>query len=190
MLEVAESVKMTCVLNLLNTAGSTSPVAASAIGLSEDLVFKIQNLTNKEMSCLTQAYSKDIVQVKIDIARLEYFLGRVKLSCEEDDYVLKFIRLGASTPLIVKLFGLQNSEVTALRKAVGFETNSGGRPSCSIEERFDVIASWEKCDSVDERERYLFVAEDTKLSLKVIHMVVMQNSKSKSLTDTLSLATA
>lgn len=178
MINVSEAVKVSCVLNLLRVAGGTPPVDATEIGLSEKLVFDIHNLTNREMSCLAQAHSSDIIDVNINIDRLEDLVGKVKRSSAEDNDALEFIKLGASTPLMVKLFGMQNSEVTALRKAMSIKTSLGGRPRCSIEERLDVLQFWHKFKELAERQRYLAVAKELNLSLKVVHMVVMQESNS------------
>jgi len=72
-----------------------------------------------------------------------------------------------------KMFGYTPHDVRVLRDAIG-TTQNGGRPKCDVLERDDIMVSWKKHSDTPERERYLLVAEETGLSLKVIHMVICQ----------------
>ncbi len=174
MIEALDRVKTTCLRELFTLAGATTPLKAPGLGLTEKLVLDIQNLSNREMTKLAGAYCRDIIQVSIDTEKLEMLVRNIKRIDEETNGAIEFIQRGASIPLMEKLFGLGTSEVTALRKGVGV-TPAGGRPRCTIEQRFDIQASWQKHSETEERARYMAVANETELSLKVIHMVVMQS---------------
>jgi len=169
-------VKTSCVMELLNLAGEISPMEAKKFGLTENLVFQIQSLTNREMSRLIRIHSQDIVDVKINVSVLENLVDKMKSLEQINKQETEFLRLGASTPLMTKLFGMQNAEVTALRKAIGLKCDSGGRPSCSIEQRLDILSIWDDCSQLSEKQKYLEVAKVTKIPLKIIHMVVIQGA--------------
>jgi len=161
-------------MELLSLAGEISPMEANKLGLTENLVFQLQGLTNREMSRLIRIHSQDIVDVKINVKKLEDLLNNVKNHEQINREEMEFLQLGASTPLMTKLFGMQNREVTALRKAIGMDGDPGGRPCCSIEQRLDILSVWDDCFQLSEKQKYLKVAKTTKIALKIIHMVVIQ----------------
>lgn len=178
MIEASQVVKSTALLELFTQAGSTHPVKATGIGLNEKLVYDIQNLTNREMMRLANTYSSEIVKVVIDVEKLEMLVGNIKYIESETNQAIEFIQRDASTPLLESLFGLGTFEVTAMRKALGISP-SGGRPKCSIEERLTVLDSWKNHNDKEDRARYLAVADETNVSLKVIHMVLCQDKNEK-----------
>jgi len=175
MIGASQSVKNSCLLELLMQAGSSTPLKAPELGLPETLLLQIQDLTNREMLKLANTYSSVIVDVTINLEQLEMLVGNIKQIEALTNGAIEFIKRDASTPLIRKVFGLASCEVVALKKACGIPTSKGGKPRCSIEERYDILSAWESCDSYDDRERYLQVSDKTKLSLRTIHMVIMQN---------------
>lgn len=178
MIEASKDVKSSALLEFFTQAGSTHPVKATGIGLSEKLVYDIQNLTNREMMRLAKAYSNELVKVAIDVEKLEMLVSSIKYIESETNLSIEFIQRDASTPLLESLFGLGTFEVTAMRKALGISP-SGGRPKCSIEERLTVLESWKNHSDKEERSRYLAVADETQISLKVIHMVLCQEKSEK-----------
>lgn len=173
-MDASKSVKGSCLSELFFLAGSTAPLNAPDIGLSESLLYQIQNLTNVEMRHLVARHSGSVVQVNIDVEKLTTLVKNIKDIEGERNSEMEYIKLGASLPLMKKLFGLRPSEFSAIRKAANMEASKGGKPCCSVEERLDIVAEWESSSDMDERSRYLYVAKATGLPLRSIHMVVCQ----------------
>ncbi|MBV1870888.1 MAG: DUF2857 domain-containing protein [Gammaproteobacteria bacterium] len=173
-MDASNSVKGSCLSELFCLAGSTAPLNAPDIGLSESLLYQIQNLTNVEMRQLVSRHSGSVVHVSIDVDRLTILVKNIKNIEDERNSIMEYIKLGASLPLMKKLFGLRPSEFSAIRKAANMEASKGGKPCCSIEGRLDIVAAWESLGDIDERSRYLSVSKLTGLPLRSIHMVVCQ----------------
>ena len=179
-MELSQNIVKTCLLELLAQAGGTPPIKAPQIGLPENLIYKIQNLTNREMTRLATTYSSSILQITVDVEKLAMFVSNIKTIEEENNAALEFVKRDASMPLMEKLFGIGPTEFAAMRKAVGMPPSKGGKPTGSIEDRLEILAIWDSLDDVEDlRQKYLQVADMSSLSLRSIHMVVMQRESER-----------
>ncbi|MBB6521882.1 STY4526/YPO1902 family pathogenicity island replication protein [Pseudoteredinibacter isoporae] len=137
----------------------------------------LSNLTFGQQKYLVEK-ADQFVKISLDIEALRQKLSEVKnmesLRDLEDTYLL----LGAPLCMMRRLFGLHAAEFSHRRKLLGIAGSSNGRPrQCGEDTEHIVWKLWVQHQDLDERARFLKIAEVTDLDLHQIWSALREHLK-------------
>jgi hypothetical protein len=124
-------------------------------GLTPELLDKLQGLTLADVVRCAQGNFG--LAIHVDCNELARQLARLDRASEERVLYESFVRAGASPRLVTRLFGVNDTDVRRLRKAIAPEAARGGRPRLPDDtQRPAIEAVWRELSASDmsERERY------------------------------------
>ncbi|WP_271271815.1 STY4526/YPO1902 family pathogenicity island replication protein [Aliamphritea hakodatensis] len=136
--------------------------------LSNNEQFFLSSLTLGQQRFLVEK-AEQYIFIQLDIDSLRQKIEEVReleeLRRLEDNYLL----LGAPLCLMRRLFGLHAAEFSHRRKLLNIGGTSNGRPrQCDESTEHIIWAKWNTLSGIDERHKFLQVAEETGVDLHQI----------------------
>jgi hypothetical protein len=138
------------------------------VPLGDDDLLRFSKLTLNQQRFII-AHSSHFVSVELDVESLRRKLDDIEqeaaLHALEETYLLR----GAPLALMRRLFGMHASEFSRRRQLLSMGGSATGRPrDCDEETEHGVWHHWQANKPLDERERFLAVAEATQADLHVV----------------------
>ena len=157
-------VVMMAIMNLLEE----SPELPEVIGIDSDLLYKLRKLdaygqkliSSKADAFLSLAMNNHELQKQVD--KLDSLINEREI---EDQH----LKLQAPCKLMRELFGMHTTEFRARRKFLGLAGKGQHRPPyCDEETELAIWNSWKATEGIDDRERYLLIAQKVEQPINVI----------------------
>ena len=138
------------------------------IALSDEELLHLSKLTlNQQRQLIDHGYH--FLSVAIDAKSLRRKLNDIALMSDTHELEDQFLLLGAPHVLMRRLFGMHASEFSRRRQMLSIGGSGTGRPrTCSEQTEHIIWYQWQKYENLDERERFLRVAESTGEDLHAI----------------------
>ena len=142
------------------------------LGFTVDEINTLDGIALQQLHHLNRL-GDHFLTVTIDHRRLAHALEHIQHEAEHQALQDKLLRWRAPAPMMRALFGMRASDYAKRRKRLGLSGRDVGRPAIPDEatER-RVWAVWREHSQLTDSERYLQVAEVTKLPLNVVWAVV------------------
>lgn len=136
--------------------------------ISDELITALSKLNLNQQSSLIKR-AKYYLSISIDESALRRQLCELEAMQKEQDLEERYLLLGAPLILMRRLFGMHASEFSRRRGVLKIQGAGAGRPpQCNEKLEHDVWKLWRKNQKIEERERFILIAEKTKLDLHVI----------------------
>lgn len=155
-------------IKLLSSLDSLQSVHFKENTVPDNLITTMSKFNLTEQASLAQRAHNFLV-LSIDPAALERQIN--ELANQRDDQELEDIYLlqGAPLALMRRLFGMHASEFSRRRNILNIKGAGSGRPLlCDEQTDHTIWALWQENYTFDERQRFLKIAEQTRLDLHLI----------------------
>lgn len=155
----------TTVFNLIPDINIIPP---GLLTLSDSLIEKLSRLTLKDQHYIA-CRAANFLSIHIDEQVLTRLLCDVKRTDEEQELEDQYIHSYATNTMMRELFGMHTTEFCARCKVLGLAGQGQHRPQyCDEATELLIWKFWKKFEHLDERTRYLKVAEVTGQPLNIV----------------------
>jgi hypothetical protein len=136
--------------------------------LPDNLITLMSKLNLTEQKSLVQS-AQHYVVVNIKTSALERQIKEIEDKREEKELEDIYLLQGAPLILMRRLFGMHASEFSRRRNVLNIRGVGSGRPPlCDEESDHLVWKLWQHHKQLEERERFLKIADETSLDLHLI----------------------
>ncbi len=136
--------------------------------VSDKLIAVMAKLNLTEQHALVDR-AKHFMEIKIDENALQRQLIELESLREGQELEDTFLLQGAPLVLMRRLFGMHASEFSRRRNSLHIKGVSSGRPpQCDEQTEHAVWQCWQNNHHLDDRKRFLAVAESTEVDLHII----------------------
>lgn len=138
------------------------------VPLSSDELIQLSNLTLSEQQRLIESASR-FLNVAIDAQRLRRELQQLEQLNDTRELEDAHLTMGAPLGLMRRLFGMYAVEFSRRRRLLGIGGEGNGRPKqCDVATEDLIWRTWKRHPELEERQRFLKVAEATQIDLHLI----------------------
>ncbi len=153
----------------------TSPQPLTALTNNEQ--FFLSNLTLGQQKFLVEK-AEQFMHIQLDLDNLRLKLKEIRELEDLKELENKHLLLGAPLCLMRRLFGLHAAEFSHRRKLLNIGGTSNGRPKhCDEHTEHAIWKSWDSLENIDERYRFVQVAENTGLDLHQVWVALKDHLK-------------
>lgn len=149
---------------------------AEGLGLSIDTIKKLDRLKAEQINNISENYMRDLRVLDFFCLKADKISKLIDLASDETrlyDMVNEFLMRGACKVMMLELFGMRSTQVANRKKFLSLPTIKGRLPTPTTEEQRLVYDAWlASIKTPDRRERLLYVARNTGLSLSMIYREV------------------
>ncbi|MGS2722150.1 STY4526/YPO1902 family pathogenicity island replication protein [Porticoccus sp. GXU_MW_L64] len=136
--------------------------------LTDELICKLSQLSLSQQKSLVQR-AKNFLNISIDTPALKKQLYELDLKREEKELEDIYMLMGAPLILMRRLFGMHAAEFSRRRCALKIQGSGSGRPrNCEEEIDHQLWQLWKTHHELDERERFMTIAEESGLDLHIV----------------------
>jgi len=136
--------------------------------VSDKLIAVMAKLNLTEQHSLVDR-AKHFLEIKIDESALQRQLSELESLREEQELEDTFLLQGAPLVLMRRLFGMHASEFSRRRNSLNIKGVASGRPpQCDEKMEHLVWEQWQANEHLNDRQRFLAVAEITSVDLHII----------------------
>lgn len=151
---------------------------AERLGLSIETMQKLGRLRADQIFNISGNYVRDLSALEVFQIDSRKISRIIELAAEETrqyEMIDEFLRRGACKTMMAELFGMRSTQVARRKKFLNLPTVKGRLPVSTLEEQRQIYDAW--LDSIkiaDYRERLLYVARATNLSMSKIYREVQE----------------
>lgn len=151
---------------------------AERLGLSIETMQKLDRLRADQIFNISGNYVRDLSALEVFQIDSRKISRIIELAAEETrqyEMIDEFLRRGACKTMMAELFGMRSTQVASRKKFLNLPTVKGRLPVSTLEEQRQIYDAW--LDSIkiaDYRERLLYVARATNLSMSKIYREVQE----------------
>ena len=151
---------------------------AERLGLSIETMQKLDRLRADQIFNISGNYVRDLSALEVFQIDSRKISRIIELAAEETrqyEMIDEFLRRGACKTMMAELFGMRSTQVASRKKFLNLPTVKGRLPVSTLEEQRHIYDAW--LDSIkiaDYRERLLYVARATNLSMSKIYREVQE----------------
>lgn len=136
--------------------------------LPDNLITLMSKLNLTEQKSLVQ-HAQHYVAININPSALERQIKELEDKREERELEDIYLLHGAPLVLMRRLFGMHASEFSRRRNVLNIRGVGSGRPPLCDEETDHLVWKlWQRHNQLDERERFIMIADETNLDLHLI----------------------
>ena len=136
--------------------------------LPDELISVISKFNLTQQRSLIRNARK-FLSVKLNTSALEHQIAELENSREERELEDTYLLQGAPLVLMRRLFGMHASEFSRRRHALKIQGAGSGRPpQCDESTEHKVWSLWTRFQDIEERERFMKIAEEIGLDLHLI----------------------
>ncbi|WP_339672427.1 STY4526/YPO1902 family pathogenicity island replication protein [Dasania marina] len=136
--------------------------------LPDNLITLMSKLNLTEQKSLVQR-AQHYVVININLSALERQIKELEDQREEKELEDIYLFQGAPLILMRRLFGMHASEFSRRRNVLNIRGVGSGRPPlCDEKSEHLAWKLWQQYEQLNERERFLKIADDTSLDLHLI----------------------
>lgn len=153
---------------LMSSLESLQSIHFKTNSLSDNLITIMSKLNLTEQKSLVQ-HAQHYVVISINSTALERQIKELENKREERELEDIYLLQGAPLILMRRLFGMHASEFSRRRNILNIRGVGSGRPPlCAEESEHLAWKLWQHYSQLDERERFLKIADETSLDLHLI----------------------
>ena len=153
---------------LVSSSGSLHSMHFKTGNLPDELIDTISKLNLAEQHSIIHRAHRFLV-IQIDTSALQRLLSELEVFRDEKELEDKYLFMGAPLALMQRLFGIHAADFSRRRSALCIRGLGTGRPpACDEATELMVWRLWESHQSLDERLRFIKVAEDASIDLHII----------------------
>jgi hypothetical protein len=153
---------------LLSSLESLQSIHFKTIMLPDNLITLMSKLNLTEQKALVQS-AQYYVAININPSALERQIKELEDKREERELEDTYLLQGAPLKLMRRLFGMHASEFSRRRNVLNIRGEGSGRPPlCGEEPEHLAWKLWQHYKELNERERFLKIADETTLDLHLI----------------------
>jgi hypothetical protein len=167
--------------HLLNEMTQGNLNACKAMGVDEDIITRILNLSPTKLSRLVYSPAP---WLNVGINRLLFNRLIDGLDDDREAFIHRAIRLGASSRMLTECFGLTHSETAQRRRVLGMPTRKGRLTELSEIQKKDIWFRWQALVSdcgkpelglsqIEKLDLMMLIAEEQSIALASIWQEVL-----------------
>lgn len=151
---------------------------AERLGLSIETMQKLDRLRADQIFNISGNYVRDLSALEvfqIDSSKISRIIELAAEETRQYEMIDEFLRRGACKTMMAELFGMRSTQVASRKKFLNLPTVKGRLPVSTLEQQRQIYDAW--LDSIkiaDYRERLLYVARATNLSMSKIYREVQE----------------
>lgn len=151
---------------------------AERLGLSIETMQKLDRLKADQIFSISGTYVRDsnaLEVLTIDTKRISKIIELAAQEKKQFEMIDEFLRRGACKTMMAELFGMRSTQVASRKKFLNLPTVKGRLPISTIEEQRKIYDAWLSSMNIPGiRERLLYVARKTGLSLSKVYREVQE----------------
>ncbi|WP_101757265.1 STY4526/YPO1902 family pathogenicity island replication protein [Oceanicoccus sp. KOV_DT_Chl] len=168
MSNVEEAMSRSVARTLMSSLETLQSIHFNKNSLPDNLITFMSKLNLTEQTSLIQS-ARHYVAININIPALERQIQALENKREEKELEDIYLLQGAPLILMRRLFGMHASEFSRRRNILNIRGVGSGRPPlCNEESEHQVWKLWQHNNPLNERERFLKIADETNLDLHLI----------------------
>lgn len=153
---------------LMSSLESLQSIHFKTNSLSDNLITIMSKLNLTEQKSLVQ-HAQHYVVISINSTALERQIKELENKREERELEDIYLLQGAPLILMRRLFGMHASEFSRRRNILNIRGVGSGRPPlCDEKSEHLTWKLWQHYNQLNERERFLKIADETSLDLHLI----------------------
>lgn len=151
---------------------------AVGLGLSIETMQKLDRLKADQIFNISGNYMRDLCALevfRIDSAKISRIIELAAEETKQYEMIDEFLRRGACKTMMGELFGMRSTQVANRKRFLNFPTIKGRLPVSTLEEQRQIYDAWLASLKVaDYRERLLYVARETDLSMSKVYREIQE----------------
>ncbi|MCZ0866545.1 STY4526/YPO1902 family pathogenicity island replication protein [Dasania sp. GY-19] len=151
---------------------------AERLGLSIETMQKLDRLRADQIFNISGNYVRDLSALEvfqIDSSKISRIIELAAEETRQYEMIDEFLRRGACKTMMAELFGMRSTQVASRKKFLNLPTVKGRLPVSTLEEQRQIYDAWlDSLKIADYRERLLYVARATNLSMSKIYREVQE----------------
>ncbi|WP_444928302.1 STY4526/YPO1902 family pathogenicity island replication protein (plasmid) [Microbulbifer sp. TRSA002] len=151
---------------------------AEKLGLSIEIMQKLVRLRADQIFSISGNYVRDLSALevfRIDTPKISKIIELAAEETRQYEMIDEFLRRGACKIMMGELFGLRSTQVASRKKFLNLPTVKGRLPVSTLEEQHQIYDAWLNSIKIaGYRERLLYVARETDLSMSKIYREVQE----------------
>ena len=151
---------------------------AERLGLSIETMQKLDKLRADQIFNISGNYVRDLSALEvfqIDSSKISRIIELAAEETRQYEMIDEFLRRGACKTMMAELFGMRSTQVASRKKFLNLPTVKGRLPVSTLEEQRQIYDAWlDTIKIADYRERLLYVARATNLSMSKIYREVQE----------------
>ena len=148
------------------------------LGLSIETMQKLDRLRADQIFNISGNYVRDLSALEVFQIDSRKISRIIELAAEETrqyEMIDEYLRRGACKTMMAELFGMRSTQVASRKKFLNLPTVKGRLPVSTLEEQRQIYDAWlDSLKIADYRERLLYVARATNLSMSKIYREVQE----------------
>ena len=154
---------------------------ADKLGLSIETMQKLDSLKAEQIFSVSGNYVRDLCAfefLNVDSMRISRIIEIAAEETKQYEMIDEFLRRGACKSMMAELFGIRSTQVASRKKFLNLPTVKGRLPASTLEEQHLIYDAWlASIKTADFRERLLYVAKNTGLSISKVYRDIQEIEK-------------
>lgn len=126
---------------VLQEASAGKMQRCKSLGFTPELILRLQSLAPTELhKVISSPYLW--IRPSVDPQALELILDKINRDEERERLIDRAIKLGATTPMLNKFFGLSHTETAERRRVLQVQSRPGRMPALSDDQRHAIWERW------------------------------------------------
>tara|TARA_R110002124_G_scaffold5786_11_gene36329 strand:+ start:4809 stop:5345 length:537 start_codon:yes stop_codon:yes gene_type:complete len=153
---------------LISSSGILHSMHFKTSKLPDEIIDVMSKLNLAEQHSLIHRAHR-FLSIEVDTTALQRQLSELEVLREEKELEDKYLFMGAPLALMQRLFGTHAADFSRRRSALSIRGVGTGRPpACDEDTELRIWKLWETHQGVEERLRFIKVAEDAGIDLHMI----------------------
>ena len=153
---------------LISSSGNLHSIHFKTSKLPDEIIDIMSKLNLAEQHSLIHRAHR-FLSIEVDTTALQRQLSELEVLREEKELEDKYLFMGAPLVLMQRLFGTHAADFSRRRSALSIRGVGTGRPlACDEETELQIWKLWEIHQGVEERLRFIMIAEDAGIDLHII----------------------
>jgi len=168
MVSLLEKMCTAAARSMLTVFDTPSTSIPDAFKLNDNDLLLLSTLTLNQQRYLID-HAIHFLDVNINTTAFQKKLKEIEDMSETREIEDRYLLLGSPLILMRRLFGMHASEFSRRRRLLNIAGSGTGRPSeCDEQTDHLIWKQWQAHDNIDERQRYLAIADATDIDLHAI----------------------
>ncbi|BFM18703.1 DUF2857 domain-containing protein (plasmid) [Maricurvus nonylphenolicus] len=153
---------------LVSSSGTLHSMHFKSSKLPDEVIDVMSKLNLAEQQSLIHRAHRFLI-IEVDTSALERQLSELQTLRSEKELEDKYLFMGAPLALMQRLFGTHAADFSRRRSALSIRGVGTGRPpACDEATEMKIWKLWESYKHIEERLRFLKVAEEASIDLHMI----------------------